>query len=70
MYDWNHDVRPVLGSTGGVGDADISTKHTTSTKNQGQVVPSNINQGTLTRSHAKSCNNRFKHQGEEYPHVE
>jgi hypothetical protein len=34
-------------------DADIPTKHTTSTKNQGQALPSNINQGTLTRSREK-----------------
>jgi hypothetical protein len=34
-------------------DAEICTKHTTSTKNQGQVVSSNINQGTLTQSRAK-----------------
>jgi hypothetical protein len=31
-------------------DVDIPTKHTISTKKQGPGVPSNINQGTLTRS--------------------
>jgi hypothetical protein len=40
----------LLGSTN---DEDIPTKHTTSANNEDQVVPSNINQGTLTRSHAK-----------------
>jgi hypothetical protein len=40
----------LLGSTN---DEDIPTKHTTSANNEDQAVPSNINQGTLIRSHAK-----------------
>jgi hypothetical protein len=53
----HHNVRECVRNDVGLlrttNDEDIPMKHITSTKNQDQIVPSNTNQGTLTRSHAK-----------------